>query len=343
MGENNNVMTTITKNPLVIIGIVVIVGIVLVLTMRGSEEAFSTNNKIVENYPQSTPMNVMYSDASGNLGTTSDLGLQNLTVSGDSTFANDNVIINSGDISGPGKQTRINSQGIIFGGTNNGRQGDSAQISAGKHDGDALCIMGMSNTGGDWKTRRIRMWAEGGTTHEGELTARLSVGPGQFRAVHGDYGTIFRQDGSDFHILTTKKGDPMGSLSDLRPLYINNASGDVTMSQKLTAGSISTGALATPSISLSGNDLQSTLNNLQSTLNNLQSQITQNNSALTSRLTDLEQNVTYRKNFAPSCNGNECNQKGTICSPGSPGAGSSTWICDGTNWKPVASYGNYGT
>jgi hypothetical protein len=35
---------------------------------------------IVENFPQTTPMNVMYSDANGNLSTTTDLGLQNLTI-----------------------------------------------------------------------------------------------------------------------------------------------------------------------------------------------------------------------------------------------------------------------
>ncbi len=87
------------------------------------------------------------------------MGLQNLTVNGDSTFANDNVIIGSGDIAGPGKQTRINSQGIIFGGTNNDREINSAQITAGKHDGDALCIVGMSNT--NKANRRIHTWAEG--------------------------------------------------------------------------------------------------------------------------------------------------------------------------------------
>ncbi len=32
-------------------------------------------NEIVENFPQPAPMNVMYSDANGNLSTTNDLGL----------------------------------------------------------------------------------------------------------------------------------------------------------------------------------------------------------------------------------------------------------------------------
>jgi len=41
------------------------------------------DNDIVENFPQPAPMNVMYSDANGNLATTTDLGLQNLTIAKD--------------------------------------------------------------------------------------------------------------------------------------------------------------------------------------------------------------------------------------------------------------------
>jgi hypothetical protein len=105
MSNENNVMNILKKNPVAIIGIVVfvVVGIVLIVKMRGTEEAFSASNifddtfntsddtsdtsdTIVENFPQSTPMNVMYSDAAGNLATTTDLGLQNLNVNGNSTI-----------------------------------------------------------------------------------------------------------------------------------------------------------------------------------------------------------------------------------------------------------------
>jgi hypothetical protein len=55
------------------------------------EENFET----VENFPQTTAMNVLYSDPSGNLGSTSDLGLQNLTVKGESQVGG-NLIL-SGD------------------------------------------------------------------------------------------------------------------------------------------------------------------------------------------------------------------------------------------------------
>ena len=318
MSENNNAMTTITKNPLVIIIVVVviIIGIVLIVKMSRSEEAFSPSSSdtkdIVENFPQSTPMNVMYSDANGNLGTTTDLGLQNLTIGkdgalllgnkfrfnankdahtddewlrmmnpentgysggfaagklyGGSVVHSDGTMYSRGDITaggkisaggdistsgninmpagsiignpgrmhihnkerlyilpkdgvwitndwggtgdltvtgntsvggvltstsagvslsmdgakdtgigGPTANTRINSQGIIFGGANNGREANSAQITAGRHEEDVLCIVGMSKP--DHTNRRIRMWAEGGTRHDGpmSITGSLTV------------------------------------------------------------------------------------------------------------------------------------------------------------------------
>jgi len=61
----------------------------------------------------------------------------------------------------------------------------------------------------------------------GEVRAELNAGYGQFRAVYGGYGTIFRQDGSNFYILITNNGDPYGSFNGLRPLQIENSTGYV--------------------------------------------------------------------------------------------------------------------
>jgi microcystin-dependent protein len=52
------------------------------VTERDVDGIMSRGSDIVENFPQNTPMNVMYTDANGNLSTTTDLGLQNLTVNG---------------------------------------------------------------------------------------------------------------------------------------------------------------------------------------------------------------------------------------------------------------------
>jgi hypothetical protein len=267
---------------------------------RGSS---SSSPSVVENFPQSVPMNVMYSDANGNLGTTTDLGLKNLTVSSDTsigggvsisgasnlasslnvggdaklastlsvtgasnlasvnvggalsingssklgstldvtgasklastlevsgasklsstlevsgvlTSTNAGVSLNGADITGPTANTRINSQGIIFGGTNNGRDANSAQISAGRHDPDALCIVGMSKP--DGTARRVHMWSEGGTTHEGPMTINGSL----------RIGNIVLSDAGDGTLMIT--GTPGG-------ITIKDSANDNKFSLKTTA------------------------------------------------------------------------------------------------------------
>jgi len=105
--ENNNVVITVKKNPLVFLIIVVVFVLVIVVIVKMRSDNNDVNNTakpttkpttkggfsnvediedIVENYPQTTPMNIMYSDVNGNLAATSDLGLQNLTVNSDSSF-----------------------------------------------------------------------------------------------------------------------------------------------------------------------------------------------------------------------------------------------------------------
>jgi hypothetical protein len=71
------------------------------------------------------------------------------------------------ELGGPSTNTRITRQGIIFGGANNGREANSAQISAGKHEADSLCIVGMSRA--DHSNRKITMWSEGGMKLYGRL------------------------------------------------------------------------------------------------------------------------------------------------------------------------------
>jgi len=117
---NNNIMSTIKRNPLVslIVVVVVILAIVLIVNMRGSKEEFSpsdTSAKIIENFPQG-PMNVMYSDSAGNLGTTTDLGLDYLTVTSNSDLSG-NIL--SQDVFGKGSQLTTDS--ILAGTGHSGR------------------------------------------------------------------------------------------------------------------------------------------------------------------------------------------------------------------------------
>lgn len=61
----------------------------------------------------------------------------------------------------PDSAMHITNDCILFGGNNNGREVNSAQISAGKHVANSLCIVGMT-ADQNAATRRVDMWAEGG-------------------------------------------------------------------------------------------------------------------------------------------------------------------------------------
>ena len=192
--ENNNFMSMLKKNKLAISGIVVVViiiGVVLIVRKSGSEEAFSTSDSknIVENYPQSTPMNVMYSDSNGNLGTTTDLGLQNLTVASDSQFngnTNTNGIVTGGKIVGK----MGDSWGMLWG-------GEFAMI--GKK-GNPMRFGFADNTNADGWSEKVRIEPDGrlkiGNVYlsdAGDGTLRISNGFGyvDVGAKNGGWGHIY--------------------------------------------------------------------------------------------------------------------------------------------------------
>jgi hypothetical protein len=120
------------------------------------------------------------------------------------TFFGSSVIIDGmQELAGPNSTTRITAQGIIFGGANNGREANSAQISVGKHIANSLNIIGMS-TGTEPNTRKIDMWAEGGMTVYGRLTAS-SVNATNGLSMTGSGGGGV---GGAITIINTDKGDP---------------------------------------------------------------------------------------------------------------------------------------
>jgi hypothetical protein len=59
-------------------------------------------------------------------------------------------------------------------------------------------------------------------------------GYGQYRMVQGNYGVMWRQDGTDTYLLITNSGDQYGVWNSLRPFRVNNASGRITMENNLT-------------------------------------------------------------------------------------------------------------
>ncbi|HDR2758392.1 TPA: tail fiber protein [Enterobacter mori] len=58
-----------------------------------------------------------------------------------------------------------------------------------------------------------------------------SISANSYRMVYGNYGTFWRQDGSNLYLMLTNSGDQYGNYNSLRPLAVSLSSGDVTMAK----------------------------------------------------------------------------------------------------------------
>lgn len=81
----------------------------------------------------------------------------------------------------------------------------------------------------------------------GEVVVRSQTA---IRAIGGEYGALLRNDGSKTYLLLTNAGDQYGEWNALRPLMIDNVTGEVTVGTKLFAnggveGNISKATTAT--------------------------------------------------------------------------------------------------
>lgn len=61
----------------------------------------------------------------------------------------------------------------------------------------------------------------------------ISKSANAFRAINGDYGFFIRNDAANTYFMLTASGDQTGGFNGLRPLSINNASGQVTIGESL--------------------------------------------------------------------------------------------------------------
>ncbi|WP_053058874.1 phage tail protein [Enterobacter ludwigii] len=66
----------------------------------------------------------------------------------------------------------------------------------------------------------------GGITSSGEIISRAANG---LRIAYGNFGTFWRNDGSNLYLMLTNSGDPLGNYNSLRPFMVNLTNGDVTI------------------------------------------------------------------------------------------------------------------
>ena len=76
----------------------------------------------------------------------------------------------------------------------------------------------------------------GVSTFNSSVTANgefIGKSPNAFRAINGNYGFFIRNAGNDTYFMLTAAGDQTGGFNGLRPLAINNQSGQVTIGESL--------------------------------------------------------------------------------------------------------------
>ena len=78
----------------------------------------------------------------------------------------------------------------------------------------------------------------------------ISNNSNSFRSAVGNDGLILRNDGTNSLFLLTASGDPYGTWNNLRPFYINNASGWVTMANGASISKLNVGSPALESYAL---------------------------------------------------------------------------------------------
>ena len=114
------------------------------------------------------------------------------------------VGISAGKETHPDSSMHLTNDCILFGGNNNGKEVNSAQISAGKHHANSLNIVGMSDA--NRANRKVDIWAEGGMRVYGRAaigtqdTSKgiLQVAGGAWRSL-GGYGFLNRDGAGNYH------------------------------------------------------------------------------------------------------------------------------------------------
>ncbi|EPU6332290.1 tail fiber protein, partial [Escherichia coli] len=184
---------------------------------------------------------------------------------------------------------RINAKGKQFTFANNGNLGliaslDQSSVPQGTYHQVAL---NTGTVGGKSYLRKFRggnsdtiwhetvqggflRWATGNTDAQEELSISTGYGvrargeitslsANGLRVAYGNYGFFIRNDGGTTYFMLTASGDKFGSWNALRPMYINNASGAVTMGNGLSlAGglNVTSGNIRIPTSSTSWIDMR---------------------------------------------------------------------------------------
>ena len=101
--------------------------------------------------------------------------------------------------------------------------------------GEKMTILDNGNIGIGTAIPTYMLDVVGNIRSTSEIVSNSSSG-NQFRAIHGSYGVIFRNDGTNFYLLLTNSSDQYGAWNSLRPFAFNVSTGDVNLGHNVTIG-----------------------------------------------------------------------------------------------------------
>ncbi len=178
---------------------------------------------------------------------------------GDNTIASIKLGSNGGIISGRNNNIGIgtsspdgtlyvargtaNGGTAVFAGTTNKSHfnysvDEDTYIRGGKASSKVIINDNGGNVGIGTTTPGAKLDINGNTIARGELQSTMGSGLAQLRMVGGNYGAMLRNDGNNTYFLLTNSSDQYGSWNGLRPLYINNSTGNVSVGTKLCLGGV---------------------------------------------------------------------------------------------------------
>lgn len=124
-----------------------------------------------------------------------------------------------------GIQTTVDNANTYIAGGSTWNKGASITLFGSDNSGSILFSTGTGAT----NAGRMRLLADGTLGLGEEIQIANTSSGNQVRLVQGNYGLIFRNDGSNFYLLPTNSGNQYGSWNELRPFVINMATGGIYM------------------------------------------------------------------------------------------------------------------
>jgi hypothetical protein len=119
-----------------------------------------------------------------------------------------------------------------------GYGGPGSTLMAITNEGGELALLPSGGVGIGTGSPSCKLEVVGDIRAAGEIQ---TTSANAFRMVHGNFGAFWRNDGADTYFLLTDPGTPYANWNGLRPLYINNTTGDVGMSNVNVSGNLRVG------------------------------------------------------------------------------------------------------